>query len=66
MSRIVQIAVIKNNMPAGDWCLYELPREGKFDDPQPTRRRLGVGKDFEVEFRITDPIVADLIAAEYE
>jgi hypothetical protein len=66
MARKVQIAVIKDNRPAGDFTDHDLPREGKFDDPQPVRRRLGVAKDWEIEFRVTDPIVCHLIAAEYE
>lgn len=66
MSRVVEIAIAKNNMPAGDWTLHDLPREGKFDDPQPSRRRLGQAYEFDCEFRITDPVVCNLIAAEYE
>lgn len=67
MSRVVMIAVSKDGgYTWGDWVPYDLQREGKYDDPQPTRRRLGVGKQWLVKFRITDPVVAHLVAAEYE
>lgn len=66
MSRVIDIAIVKDSMPAGDWVPYDLPREGKYDDPPPTRRRCGVGRVFELEFQITDPVVVNIVAMEYE
>ncbi len=55
MTRYIEIAISKDRQPFGDYTLHPTPRQGKFDDPMPTRRRCGRGREFVVDFRYTEP-----------
>lgn len=65
--RYVEIAISKDKgRTFGDWTLHYLGDYGDWDFPPPTRRRLGIGKDWRVKFRITSPCTTHLIAAQLD
>lgn len=51
---------------ATDWRKRPLPDWGDHSDPMPTWRRLGSSRQFSAMFRITDPVVVNIVAMEIQ
>jgi hypothetical protein len=64
--RDIELAVSKDGYTFTDWRKRPLPDWGDYGDPMPTWRRLGCARRFSVQFRITDPVVVNIIAMQAE
>lgn len=67
MTQYIEIAISHDGgQTYGDWTLHPIPAVGEYKHPYVIRRRCGLGRNFVVKTRFTEPRNIVILAAEIQ